>query len=114
MQYFHHKPIKRFNLDGIIHDDSAIIRLKNEYIRLLLSEMKLSGYVPRLDIDPDWTLEYNEEKNIFSFEITMYGVYLGKKQAQWIQGIDGTTAIPTQKSKLKEYSQDQASTSNQK
>jgi hypothetical protein len=108
MQYFHHKPIKRFSIDGIIHDDSAIIRLKSEYIRLLLSEMALSGYVPRLDIDPDWTLGYNEEKNIFNFQITLYGVYLGKKQAECIQGIDGTLAIPTQKSKSKEFSQEQA------
>ena len=107
MQHFHHRPLKRFGIDGIIHDDSAIIRLKNEYIRLLKSEMALNGYVPRLDIEPDWTIDYNEDKNIFNFEITMYGVYLGKKQAQCIQGIDVTMAIPSQKNKSKEYSQEQ-------
>ena len=34
MVRYHHKQIKKFNLNGVIHDESAIGRLKNEYIRL--------------------------------------------------------------------------------
>jgi hypothetical protein len=108
MENFHHKAIKRFTLDGIFRDDSSIVRLKQEYIRLLKTEMMLTGYVPRLDIDTDFTIHYNEQKNIFEFILSIYGTYLGKKQAQCIEGIDGTVAIPLQKSKLKEYSEEQA------
>ena len=57
MANYHHKTIKKFNLNGIIHDESALGRLKQEYIRLLESEMRLSGYVPRLDINPDFTVD---------------------------------------------------------
>lgn len=106
MENIHHKPIKSFYLDGMIYDDSAISRLKLEYVRLLKLEMKLSGYAPRLDIDPDFTISYNHNKNYYEFQITMYGTYVGKKQAQWTLGIDGTTMY-IQQSKLKEYSQDQ-------
>jgi len=105
METFPHKAIKRFGLDGIINDDSAIYRLQQEYIRLLVSEMRLSGYAPRFDINPDFTLSYNEDKNYFNFELSVYGIYIGRKKAEWILGIDGTRPIYTQPIKLKEYSQ---------
>jgi hypothetical protein len=108
MDNLHHKPIKRFSLDGNIYDDSAILRLKTEYIRLLVSEMKISGYVPRFDIDPDFTIRYNEKVEIFEFILSIYGTYIGKKKAKWIIGLDGTAAISIQKSKSSESLQEQA------
>jgi hypothetical protein len=114
MANLHHKPIKRFFLDGNISDEATIGRLKIEYIRLLVSEMRLSGYVPRIDIDPDFTIEYNEKKESFTFNLSIYGIHVGKKQSEWIQGIDGTTALPTQQSKSNEFLQEQESRSNQK
>ena len=107
MANYHHKPIKKFNLSGVIHDESAIGRLKQEYVRLLESEMRLSGYVPRLDIDIDFTIDYNEKKKYFEFEITVHGIHTGRKQSEWIEGIDGSKPIYTQKSKSKEFSQEQ-------
>jgi hypothetical protein len=108
MEIYQHKPIKRFGLDGIINDDSAIYRLQQEYIRLLVSEMRISGYAPRFDIDPQFTLSYNENKNYFEFKLSVYGIYIGRKKAEWILGIDGTKPVYTQPAKLKEYSQDLA------
>ena len=64
---YHHKPLKRFYIAGIIQDEALLGRLKIEYVRLLVSEMRLSGYVPRLDIDPDFTLRYNDSKDFFEF-----------------------------------------------
>lgn len=107
MQNFHHKQIKRFALEGVIHDESALARLKIEYIRLLVSEMKLTGYVPRFDIDPDFTVDYNEKKKTFEFKLSIYGIYTGRKQSEWIAGVDGHKVIHTPKSKSKEYSQEQ-------
>jgi hypothetical protein len=105
--FYHHRPIKKFYLDGIIHDESALGRLKDEYIRLLDSEMRLSGYVPRLDIVPDFTIDYNHNKNYFEFQLTVHGTYTGRKQSEWIAGIDVSTPIYTQKSKLKESLREQ-------
>ena len=105
----HHKPIKRFFLDGIIYDDSAIVRLRDEYSRLLTTEMKLSGYVPRLDIVQDFTIEYNYSKQYFEFKLSIYGVYVGKKKSEWILGIDGTKAMYTHQNKSKEFLREQAS-----
>lgn len=114
MDSVHHKPIKRFSIDGTIHDDSALPRLREEYQRLLVTEMRLSGYVPRLDINTDFTLQYNEQHNYFEFKISSYGVYVGKKQSEWISGIDETKIIFTEKTKSRESLQAQESQSNPK
>ena len=95
MVKMHHKPIKKFNLDGKIHSDSLIGKLRVEYVRLLKTEMKLLGYVPRLDIDEDFTISYNEKKQYFEFELSIYGIFVGKRQSEWIMGIDGTLVVPT-------------------
>lgn len=108
MVNYHHKAIKKFSLEGNILDDALIGRLRWEYVKLINSEMVLSGYVPRLDIDPDFTIQYNEQHKYFEFTLSIYGVYVGKKKSEWILGIDGVTAIPIQTNKLNEFSQDQA------
>lgn len=105
MESLHHRPIKKFDIDGIIHDDSALARLKVEYTNLLTTEMRLSGYVPRIDINSDFTLDYNETKQYFEFKLTMYGIYVGKKKSEWIIAVDETKPIYTQKNKFNEYSQ---------
>ena len=114
MANFHHKPIKRFSLDGIIYDDSGIARLKTEYLKLITSGMRLSGHVPRIDIEPDFTIRYNELTEYFEFKLSIYGIYIGKKQAECIMGIDGLAPIAIPQSKLKESLQDQESRLNQK
>lgn len=104
---YHHKPVKRFYINGVIQDDSLLGRLKIEYIRLLISEMRLSGYVPRIDIDPDFTLRYNESKDFFEFELSVHGVFAGKRKSKWIAGVDGTTVILIQPNKSRESLRDQ-------
>ena len=114
MEQLHHKSIKQFTIDGIIKDDSVIYRIRNEITRLKIEEMRELGYVRRLDIDPNFTLEYNPIQEYFEFTLTVYGTHIGKKRAKCIQGIDGTTLVPILKNKSKELLQAQESTSNQK
>jgi hypothetical protein len=114
MANIHHKPIKRFFLDGNINDDAKIARLKIEYVRLLVSEMRLSGYVPRIDIEPDFTIEYNEKTESFTFNLSIYGIHVGKRQSECIQGIDATAVVLTRLSRSSEFSQEQEFRLNQK
>ena len=76
--------------------------------------MKLNGYAPRLDIDPNFTIYYNQDKDYFEFILSVYGTYIGRKKTECTEGIDGTMLVPTQKSKSNESLQDQESPSNQK
>lgn len=107
-----HKNIKRFELEGQILDDSSIPRLREEYLRLLSTKMKMSGYVPRIDIEPDFSIEYT--KRHYNFKISLYGTYVGKKNAECIQALDKNRAIYIQKSKSEESLSDQEPTLNQK
>jgi hypothetical protein len=113
-KHIHHKPIKKFGFAGSIHDDSAIQRLRAEYMHLIGLEMKDSGYVPRLDIDPDFTISYNHIREHFEFTLSVYGSYVGKTRAKWTIGIDGTEVIAIQQSKSNVSSLDQESQLNQK
>ena len=108
MTNVHHKPLKRFGLEGSIYDDSAIWRLKIEYMRLMISEMRLSGYVPRIDIAPDFTMSYNEKSESFNFELSLYGIYVGKRKSEWIFGVDERAVIPIPPSKSSAFSSEAA------
>jgi hypothetical protein len=84
---YHHKTISRFKVRGTIYSDIAIPRFKDEYIRLLVVSMQERGYVMRIDINPDFTIMYNGKG--YDFELSVYGVYVGKKKAQCIKYLDG-------------------------
>lgn len=102
---YSHKPIKKFGLKGEIYDDSYITRLKDQYIFMIISVMRSHGYVPRYDIDTDFTIGYNGRT--FDFQLSVYGVYVGKDKAKWIIGIDKNKPVTlptTQKNKSSEVS----------
>ena len=86
---FHHKSIKRFGIEGTLYDEAHIERLKIEYTALLVLQMKSEGYVVRADIDPDFTIFYNGTRGGYSFKLSIYGVYLGKKRAQEVDRMYG-------------------------
>ncbi len=88
---YSHKPIKRFGLEGEIYDDSYITRLKDQYISMIISVMRSHGYVPRYDIDTDFTIGYNGRT--FDFQLSVYGVYVGKDKAKCILGIDKSKPV---------------------
>jgi hypothetical protein len=102
---FMHKRIKRFELSGQILDDVFIPRMKQEYIRILSQSMRECGYAQRFDIEPDWTISYTG--NHYQFILSVYGSYIGKKNAVCIEGIDKNRPIYTQQSKSGESSQGQ-------
>lgn len=97
-----HKNIKRFHIEGQIYDEADIPKIKDQYISLIITMMQAKGYVIRYDIDPDFTIEYNGK--IFNFVLSVYGVFVGRKKAQCLSGVDKNTPIPnsTQKNKSDE------------
>ena len=109
---FMHKKIKRFELSGQILDDRIIGRMKQEYIKILADSMREHGYVQRIDIEPDWTISYNGK--YYDFILSVYGSYIGKKNAACIDGLDKNRPIYTRPNKSEESSLDRESTLNQK
>lgn len=97
-----HRNIKRFHIEGQIYDEADIPKIKEQYIELLILMMQGKGFVPRFDIDPDFTVEYNGK--VFNFELSVYGVFVGKRKAQCLSGVDKNRPVSnsTKKSKLDE------------
>lgn len=81
-------------MQGQIHDDAAIPRLRLEYERLIESNMREQGYVPILDLDIQFSLLYDEPQDLYEFDIVVYGVYVGKKKAHLYEGFSGQSLIP--------------------
>lgn len=70
--------------------------------------MRETGYAPRIDIEPDFTLNYDSDKNCFEFGLTAYATYVGRKKTEWIIAVDGYRPIHIQKTRLKESLSGQA------
>lgn len=88
--------MKSFGITGQINDDSSIPRLKQEYQYLLEQDMRSQGYVPLLDLDVQFWLDYNQEQDTYNFEIVLYGVYVGKKKSYQYEGFSGQSLVPKQ------------------
>jgi hypothetical protein len=88
------KKIKKFGMEGTLADDSAIPRMRVQYERTILNGMRDSGYIPVLDLDPLFYISYDQDKNIFNFEIYLHGIYVGKKKAIEYDGYAGQRLIP--------------------
>lgn len=90
------KKLKSFGMQGEIHDDAAIPRLRAEYERLIESDMREQGYVPILDLDTQFSLLYYEDQDTYEFDIVVYGVFVGKKKSYMYEGFSGQNLIPKQ------------------
>ena len=87
------KNIHNFTVTGVINNDSLIIKSRDHYERLLLQQMRDGGYVPILDMSPQFNLKYIQIKDNYFFSLTMYGVFVGKKKACEIEGFSGQEFI---------------------
>lgn len=86
------RKIKEFVLEGII-SDASLPSHRQSVEKLLDTQMRDGGYVPHLDLDTLYYISYNEEKEHFSFECTMFGVHVGKKWAWEVAGLSGSKFI---------------------
>ena len=87
-----HSKIKRFQQEGVIANDSDLIRIKSVIYNEIINEMRSSGYVPLLDIIPAWSVSYNNGH--YDFLLTVHGVYCGKSEAKKVYGGLGQEKIP--------------------
>ena len=87
-----HKNIKRFQVRVQFKDDSDMIRVRAQYESLLTQDMRGKGYIRVLDLDPNFSVEFDGETWVFL--MTLYGVYVGKKKSWQSEGITQGKLIP--------------------
>jgi hypothetical protein len=67
--------------------DSAMISTRSEVERVILQHMRDNGYIPVLDIDPAFSVSYNEQHDRWFFKITIHGIYVGKRKSWKYEGV---------------------------
>jgi len=102
-----HKTIKRFGMSGKIGDDADFARLRSYYEHMVLEEMRELGYVPVLDLGPYFSTAFDKPKAIYQFDLSVYGVYLGRRRSWEVEGISNGREImrPTPPTKSKQPSE---------
>jgi hypothetical protein len=65
--------LEPFELTGEIGEVS-VEEEKRRLEKFVIDSMKDEGYVLVLDIDPQWWLHWNHEKNVHDFKLILYGV----------------------------------------
>ena len=88
------RKIHDFWMSGVIKDDSKFQSSRENYERLLVQQMRDKGYVPVLDMQPQFNIKYNEEKDHYTFNLVMYGIFLGKAKSKMYEGFSGQSLIP--------------------
>lgn len=80
--------IHDFTVSGEFQDCSNMIKVRQQYELILEEQMREEGKVPVLDMGTQWTTSYASDGDRYTFWLTMYGVYRGKKKAREIIGWD--------------------------
>lgn len=87
-----HEDIKTYTLDGEV-DDKNLVETRERLILFMENMMREHGAVPVLDMDPQFTLDFKPDKELYEFKLTLYGVYVGKDEAWQIAGLMNGKAI---------------------
>jgi hypothetical protein len=87
-----HDNIERFYLTGELNDDN-IVQAKENLIYFLESQMRDTGFVPVLDLEAQFTLDYQPDRELFVFELSVYGAEVGEGQSWETAGIMGGKLI---------------------
>jgi len=81
-----HDEIRKFYLEGELAETN-IVNCKERIVYHLETMMRDYGYVPSIDNEPQFTLQYNPEAECFDFKLTVYGVKVEKERAWSISGV---------------------------
>lgn len=87
-----HDEITRYSREGEI-DDNNLVESKSRLVHDLEIEMRDDGYVPALDLDPQFTLDYRPETGTFNYALTVYGISIGEQSWQVAGIMSGKTIM---------------------
>jgi hypothetical protein len=88
-----HDEIQRFNLNGEIAD-IEVSQTKERLVDFVEGMMRDQGFVPALDLEPQFTLDFDSETEQFTFALSVYGVKIDKDKTWNVGGILSGKEIP--------------------
>jgi hypothetical protein len=88
-----HDEIRKFSLEGLLGEPN-IVETKERLVSYIENLMRDYAYVPALDLEPQFTLDYSPEDGGFKFTLSVYGVQVEKEKAWETSGIMNGNKIP--------------------
>lgn len=82
-----HDEVRRFPLDGEIADASNLVETRDRLVYFVETAMRDHGFVPALDLEPQFTLDYDLDKETYKFVLSVYGIYLGREESWRCVGV---------------------------
>lgn len=77
--------------------DTNIYHRREEMIHFLNGQLRDLGCVPVIDLDPQFTLDYQPESGTYKFALSVYGTFVGKEHAWHTAGVTSGRQIPGHK-----------------
>lgn len=87
-----HDDIKRFSLEGQVLE-ANLAKYKDFLVGHIEIMMRDQGFVPVLDIDPQFTLDYIREYEKYNFILTVYGAPVDRDMVWSVGGTMGGKLI---------------------
>lgn len=88
-----HDDIKKFSIEGEMAD-ANIPQNKERLVNYVESLMRDYSFVPALDLEPQFTVNYNPDAEVFNFELSVYGVKVDKENVWDTSGVMSGKKIP--------------------
>jgi hypothetical protein len=73
-----HDEIIRYYLDGTLNSTN-VVAVKENLIHFLEQRMRDDGCVPHLDLEPQFSRDYDESTETYQFKLTVYGTFVGEE-----------------------------------
>ena len=94
-----HDEIKRFSLEGEL-GNANVVEMKDRQVHFIESMMRDMGFVPALDLEPQFTRSFNSSTETWEFQVSVYGIHVGREKsckasssAEQIAGVMGGKTI---------------------
>ena len=75
------KKINKLELTGTFSPDIKF-KARSKFEVLIEDQLRAEGKVPVLDMNTQWYISWDDDKEHYDFILVMYGVYVGKKKAR--------------------------------
>jgi hypothetical protein len=96
-----HDDIIRYSMTGTMDSQSNIVKQRDNMIHFLHMRMKEDGVSPSIDIDPQFTVDYDKKNDTREFVLSVYGIHVGGGKVWEIDGVmNGKTVPSIRKAKL--------------
>jgi hypothetical protein len=95
--------IRRFEVSGAVKDTGHLLRKQASEEAKIKDRMYRAGHVPVLDIVPVIETRYDQEKEVFHYSVTMYGVQVDgdvEEYEGWLSGRFIRSTLSTKSDRL--------------